>query len=90
MPLEAVEQATRTQPFPPAGNVESVSAAVPVIRAPLSVMQEQGIPLATHSKPDTQAEFAANTCPFVPTVSARGVAEAEAESKSPFARKAEG
>jgi hypothetical protein len=49
-----------------------------------------GAAAVTHSKPDAQAEFAANTCPFVPTVSARGVAAADAESKSPFAVKAEG
>ena len=66
IPLVAVEQANRTWPFVPTVNVVGVSAAVPVIRAPLAVMQEQGMPpppppAATHSKPEAQAELAERT-----------------------------
>ena len=53
IPLVAVEQANRAWPSVPTVNVVGVLAAVPVIRSPLAVMQEQGIPLpppATHSR----------------------------------------
>ena len=48
-------------------------AAVPVTRAPLPVMVEQGIAMfGAHSTPRVQAEFAVRTQPLPPTDSAAG------------------
>ena len=45
-PVVQVEQATRVWPSVPTVRVVGVLAAVPVTRAPLAVMQPQGIPAA--------------------------------------------